>query len=163
MRWWGQSPHNGMKALMKGWRDRRSLSLRASSCEEITRNSACTKNLHMLHPHLRLPASRTTRRKCLLAKPPGPWHTCTSLHCTSRYCTLRSGATLRRAGLSVPCFQQHLFTSCLCPILVILPTVQNFSLYLLWWCAISDYDSLKTQRVSFLAIKYFLIKICILF
>jgi hypothetical protein len=40
-------------------------------------------------------------------------------------------ATLRPASLSAPFFQQHVLTSCLCIILVILAMFQTFSLLLL--------------------------------
>lgn len=58
-------------------------------------------------------------------------------------------APLRRAGLSVPDFQQHLLTSCLCCILVVLVMFQPFSLllYLLRRPVSRGYDSLKPQGV----------------
>lgn len=63
---------------------------------------------------------------------------CASLLCftdTVFFIHWRSVATLHQASPLVPFFQQHLFSSCLCHILVILTVCQTLPLllYLLWW------------------------------
>lgn len=64
-----------------------------------------------------------------------------------RLTDFRLVAPLCRAGLSVPDFQQHLLTSCLFRILVVLAMFQPFSLlfYLLRRPVSCGYDSLKPQ------------------
>lgn len=70
----------------------------------------------------------------------------------------RSVATLCRASLSAPFFQQYLLTSCFCHILVILELFQTSSLlYFLQWSVVSDYNALRAQRtVSIFSNKIFL-------
>ena len=105
----------------------------------------------------------------------------TSFYCALLYCTLqilyksrfftngRFVATLHWASLLAPFFQQHLFTLWTdvfqCHILVILASLQTFSLYLLWWSVISDLWCCYCNRITthwrlwwwlaILAIKYF--------
>lgn len=87
MRPWGQSPQDGICALIKWWRDQSFLfppywgsSEKAAVCElgggPLPRTQPCW------YPNLGLPFSRTVRNKYLLFKPSSLWYFKTNLHKT---------------------------------------------------------------------------------
>ena len=61
-------------------------------------------------------------------------------YCINIFINWRFVAIPPQANLLVPFFHQHLLTPGLCHILIMLTVFQFFSLtlYLLWWCVISD-------------------------
>ena len=99
-------------------------------------------------------------------------------YCALLYCASQSLCLLQTEGLWLPVSSKSIgaiFPTALAHFLslrpnLVIPTIlQTFSwLYLLWCSEISDlcyhcYDSLKAQMMVFLAIKYFLFKVCTLF